>query len=196
MIGIEVDMRQVNAGLKALVESVKNISRPLRSFGAEVVRRTKLSMPSQEHGSPSAVGSPPASHHGGIGLRGSVTYNVLEGQQAVEIGTPLVYGAIQQTGGKILPVEAKALAVPISPTARGRRPRDFDDLFIFQSTSGKHALMLGREVGKGKNRKLEPMFILLRSVTLPARPWLEITVEDADYLGNELQKQFEREMKI
>lgn len=100
-----------------------------------------------------------------------------EKAQLVEVGTNVVYAAIQEKGGTIRPKSAKALAVPVHPDARkAKGPRDFDDLTMIQRSG--HAPVLVRSAGKRKART-DIMYVLLKSVTLPARPFLEPALDDS-----------------
>lgn len=62
-------------------------------------------------------------------------------------------------GGYITRKNAKALTIPISPRAHGKRAREFDDLFKLPSTKGDPDTVgiLTREDGSGG---IEPMFAL------------------------------------
>lgn len=88
------------------------------------------------------------------------------------------YAHIQEKGGDIKPVNAKALAVPIHPDAKktaipeGRSIKDvFPDLVLI---SRKNApALLVRPAGRGMNHgRFDLMFVLVTQVTLKANPYL------------------------
>ena len=86
-------------------------------------------------------------------------------------GPAAKYAAIQDQGGKIFPSSRKALAVPISGSTIGRWPRDFPrgELFMLKRKGGKAPLLVKR-VGDG----IVPMFVLLKSVTIDAKNYVEL----------------------
>jgi len=72
--------------------------------------------------------------------------------------------------GYIRPKNAGALAVPIHPDAKGRKPRSFSDL-VFIKRAGKPPLLI-RKVEKGKNKKIsreDIMYVLKKQVYIPKR---------------------------
>ena len=80
------------------------------------------------------------------------------------------YAGILERGGKILPKNAKALAVPISAEAKSHTsPRDMADL-TFIPRKGKPPLLV-RLIG-GQHERMEVHWVLLSSVTIPAFRWL------------------------
>ena len=205
MIGLKADFKKFARKIEKLVRQVADLSPVARDFGGFVTRRIKTEMPAQEE--PAAAGQPPASHHGGRGLRGSVTNNVLD--VGVEIGTPLVYGAIQHFGGLVRRKNAGALTIPIDKKARGKRARDFAGLFRIPAKRGappedRGILAIRTGVGRdaagkfsrtasgGKN--IKPLFALRTKVTIKPHPWLEITGEDAEYLVVALERQVYKEV--
>jgi phage gpG-like protein len=85
--------------------------------------------------------------------------------------------ALHQSGGTIVPVRAKALAIPISrDAARVGSPRNFPrKLFVPKGTR-----VLAESTGKGK---LLVHYALAQSVTIPARPYLGISTATAERLA-------------
>ncbi|MDD5087198.1 MAG: hypothetical protein PHI18_00165 [bacterium] len=80
---------------------------------------------------------------------------------------------IHEYGGTIVPRTAKALTIPIAAEARGRRARSFADTFLLKR-DGKAPLIMQRVEGGDP----KPLFVLLKSVTLPARPFIEPPEQD------------------
>lgn len=95
-------------------------------------------------------------------LMNSISY-ALEGN-AVRVGTNLRYARIHHTGGVIKPKTAKYLAIPLTKEAAVRKPREFTDTFI-----AKGCIM--RTLADGK---IEALYALKKSVTIPARPYMFI----------------------
>jgi phage gpG-like protein len=91
------------------------------------------------------------------------------------IGTNLVNAAIHQYGGTIRPVNAKALAIPRTLDAfRAGSPRNFPRPLFFGK--GPKASYLAETQQKGRGKKKSPTlvihYLLLKQVTIPARPYL------------------------
>lgn len=92
-----------------------------------------------------AVESSPAAGGGGVRLR-------LQGEIFKR-----AFGEVQVTAQ-----EAEMLTIPWHEEAYGRRAREFDNLFVYQSKRGQ--AFLARPAGKGR---LDFMYLLKKSVTLP-----------------------------
>lgn len=88
------------------------------------------------------------------------------------------YSRIREMGGDILPVNARALAIPVHPDARktaipqGKSIRDiFPDLVLIKSKSG-HPLLV-RSAGRGFNHgRMDIMYVLVTKVHQKAKPYL------------------------
>lgn len=94
----------------------------------------------------------------------------------------LIYAAIQNIGGTILPKTVKNLAIPISDRAKttvGKWPRHYPkgQLTFIKSKRGNALLV---EMTKGKNRKIkEVMFALKKKVVITGKHYLESAAENA-----------------
>ena len=93
------------------------------------------------------------------------------------VGSNLAYARIHELGGTIRPRRAKYLTIPLPATltaqsgaSRGRA-RDFRDTFIKRSKAGN--LIIFRENGGS----ITPLFVLKKSVSIPARPYLRPAME-------------------
>jgi len=105
----------------------------------------------------------------GGNLRNSI-YAIVKGNVAY-IGSNLIYAAMQEFGGAVTPVYAKALTIPISPRAYGKRAGDFDDLFMIER-DGKPPVL-----ARKRGEEIEVMFVLLKKVTIPKQPYLRPALE-------------------
>lgn len=74
---------------------------------------------------------------------------------------------IHEYGCDIVPKKARYLTVPCNPKAKGKRAKDFKNLFFMQAKSGEK--FLARPVGKDS---FEVMFWLTRKVHIPERAFL------------------------
>lgn len=105
---------------------------------------------------------------------------VKTGDRWAEVGTNLEYAAIHQFGGVITARNARSLAIPLNPKARQKRPREWEGLFAYTSRAGHRILALRR------GNRLVPMYILKRSVRIPARPFLSFTDEDIEIMRQQM----------
>lgn len=91
----------------------------------------------------------------------------------------LRYARIHQYGGIIRPQTAKSLAIPLTPEAEKKRPRDWGkDLFFVPSKSGKNPTLCTST----KSGKVTAQYVLMRMVRIPGRPYLVVQKEDAQLL--------------
>lgn len=116
------------------------------------------------------VGQYPAGS-GAVGgnLRNSIYLKVKD--NIAMIGSNLVYAAIQEFGGPIVPVYARALTIPLIPQAIGKRARDFNNLWILHRKDGPPLLVRNTESG------IEPVYVLLQRVFIPKQPYLRPALE-------------------
>lgn len=125
-------------------------------------------------------GSWPPTRRGGTILRDtglfarSVHFRVLD-ERSVAVGSNRPGANIHQFGGTIRPVKAKALAIPL-PGIKGR-PREFEDTFVRSAKldedggKGKRLGIIFQRIGPGKGQ-VRPLFVLMSSVDIPARPFV------------------------
>ena len=114
-----------------------------------------------------------AGSKGGLRDDGSVMLKLVGRYPGVEVGGNSVgvpYAAIHEYGGIVRPVKAKALTIPLAPRYVGTRAREWD-LFLLPR-EGKPALLMNKETN-------EPAFVLLKSVTIPARPYFRPAIEES-----------------
>lgn len=188
--GISMEVRttapEVPERLRRLEGMLRRPERAFRSFAQGKVRRIRESFQRAPKGESAPAGRPPFAHTRDFSR--SIVSQVASDGHSVTIGTVDVRGRILQEGGVIRPVKAKALAIPISEKAYGKRPRDFADLV-------RKGHFLVREIG-GKRSRSEMMFLLTDEVEIKEHPWLVWEDEDTRMLGHELEDQADREVGI
>lgn len=102
-------------------------------------------------------------------LRNSLTYHATA--SSVTVGTNVVYAAIHQFGGVIRAKNGPFLAIPVTALARAAgSPRNMPNLAVAQTLKGQF-VMVDRDRGTVH-------FLLRRSVTMPARPFLGVSDGD------------------
>lgn len=130
----------------------------------------------------SPPGSPPGKQTGHLGRSIQIDDSDLHtglsaGVFTVRVGSNVPYAKIHEIGGKISAKKAKALTVPLNKKARKmaagvRSVRELDLVFI--KRKGKPPL-LAKSHG-GKQARIEPLFILKKSVRIPRRPYMVPTL--------------------
>jgi phage gpG-like protein len=102
---------------------------------------------------------------------------------------------LHQEGGVIVPKRAKALTIPLTKEAvRAGGARHFPrPLFVLSGKDGSGALAERPDKGKARG-KLVVHYLLRKSVTVPARPYLGVSAETAQRIGAVLAQQLARSM--
>ncbi len=155
----------------------KNVQRSLAASAVILHTEIKNQLNKGSSPPPSAPGSPPHKLTGALGQSIQVDLRgVREKTPRARVGPNLFrvpYARIQELGGTIVPKKGKYLAVPLgeegrkaSQSAGAAGLRSLNLVFI--PRRGKLPL-LARKIGK----RIKPLFVLVRSVTLPARPYLK-----------------------
>lgn len=121
----------------------------------------------------------PALHARTERLRGSIHARVRGSGSGVELrlraggrGGNVPYAGVHEYGATIRPRKGQFLAIPLGPArtragvSRFASPRDVPGLFFVPSRSG------GVLVKMGRGKSLTAWFALVRSVRIPARPYL------------------------
>jgi phage gpG-like protein len=114
----------------------------------------------------------------------------------VRQGERVPYADIHETGGVVTPKRVHWLTIPLrdalkpSGVPRGRA-RDFENTFFAYSKAGN--LILFQRKGKGA----VALFLLKKSVTIPARRYMSITAEEArdkiaDIMINRIEKELNK----
>lgn len=112
-------------------------------------------------------------------LVNSRTYKVYATDKKVRCSVNEIYAAIQELGGRIKPDKAGALTVPIHPDAKklvrnGGSAKDMPGLVMIKKKNNPPLLV--RIKDKGKRRRFDIMFVLLKSVQIPSRPYMRPAV--------------------
>lgn len=172
--------------LKGIRDRGGDASRPLASFGGHM-REMVLGHFEREQAADGTAWkkSKRAEREGGktlfssgrlaASVRGAGAVKV--GKLEVRLGSNVKYAGIHQSGGVIRAKSGKYLAIPMR-AARNKRPRDFEGTW-FRRVRGR--LWLFRKKGK-RSPKIEALFLMLRSVTIPARPYLGFDPGSEDVL--------------
>lgn len=81
-------------------------------------------------------------------------------------------------GGTVRPRQAKALTIPLTAAARGRRARDFADTFILRRENKPPLIMQRGNAGSPPTA----LYVLLPAVRIPARPFLTVPESDIEQI--------------
>ena len=112
-------------------------------------------------------------------LLNSISYRIEDDK--IIIGTNVKYAKIHHFGGVITPKKAKYLAIPITKAARVLSPRDFKDTFVSKG-------VIFRKLSDGK---IEALYALKKSVTIPPRPYMFLSRNDKEFIAARLRTYFE-----
>lgn len=88
---------------------------------------------------------------------------------------PVVYAEIHERGGWIVPKKARALTIPF-PGVKGVAANYRANSFIIKKQNGANVGMIATVTGK--RGKLKPLFLLRKSVRLPARYWFSTPIAE------------------
>ena len=169
------------------IESIRRkVTRAVASSAVELQERIKERLNRKASnigngGTPSEPGGPPAKKSGTLARSiQAIDVTTDQNKPTWRVGTAEKYAKIQEFGGRIVPKKAKFLAVPVG-VAGQRAARDAKgdlrslQLRVQRTASGK--LLLVRDVG-GRHAKTEILFVLVKSVTLPARPYFRPSIAE------------------
>lgn len=101
-------------------------------------------------------------------LRKSISYQATRG--SVAVGTNVVYAAVHQFGATIRAKNGPFLAIPVTKSAREKRPREMSGLHVAQTLKGQFILVDAAGVTQ---------YLLREQVTIPARPFLGVSDGDS-----------------
>ena len=165
---IKVDITKAVKKTKTLQNLPKATKYQLTAWGSEFVRYLKQTATKGRYIGKYKGGARTGQLSRGIKKRVLALGNMFK----LEVGTQGVkYARILEKGGTITPKRKQWLTVPL-PGVKGWA-RDYTDAFIIKSKKG-NLLIVER---KGK-RGLKPLFVLKKSVKIPAFHWLEKSLRD------------------
>jgi phage gpG-like protein len=95
----------------------------------------------------------------------------------LEIGTSDKRARLLWHGGTVRPKRAKALAIPVDERIN-RAPREYENTFLLKTPAGKSVGIIMQKIGK---RKLKPLFVLRKQVTIPGWKYIEVTAADREH---------------
>lgn len=120
-------------------------------------------------------------------LVNSITYKI--SGNTILVGTNLKYARIHHEGGTIVPKTAKYLAIPLTPAAKLKSPRDWEDTYIAKG-------IIFRKLGNEKDgEKDEALYKLQKSVKIPARPYLFIDEKDKTQITKLITAYYDSKIK-
>ena len=147
--------------LRDKLTDLEDLNEAIALDAEEMVRRWILAAAPSRHTVAAALGAAPT------GYLSRAADNVTS-QSTPKGAVVTVHGEIFKRwlgDVTVLPKRAKMLTMPVAAESFGKRAKDFQDLRIAKSKAGN--LFLVRDKGRGKNKTVEPLFMLLRKATLP-----------------------------
>jgi phage gpG-like protein len=181
-------IRRTKAWNEAMAVLTKNVQDAVIAAGVITQREIKAELnkgKSNRGATPSAPGSPPHRDTGSLGYKLNVDNSNARStvRPFVRVGSNLPYARIHEFGG-VITAKKGYLPIPLNQVARdmqrraGGSLRNVGGLSTIRSKKGN--LLLGRfKRGKGKaygkgraDNGFEPLFVLKKSVRMPARPYM------------------------
>lgn len=170
MVSQIVDLQRLTRTLDGISERVSDLAPVVRLMAPVAAGEVRQRFNAQQ--SPEGMAWLPLRHRRPRGgklalldtgkLRASISGKA-EGTDTIVVGTNVEYARLHQFGGVIVPRRARMLAIPISPEAqRTGSPRRF------QRPLHSRRRVLGETV----NGRFRAHYVLVRKVTVPARPFL------------------------
>ena len=141
----------------------------LRNLKAASIFTVRTAKANAKPGGPSGF----KTSHGAAGLSGSIGHEIDTAKFKSRVGSNLKYARIQEQGGTISS-KGKKLTVPISDEARKSRGAAYMNDLELIPRKGRNSLL----ARVGENFGLEVHWVLVDSVTLPARPYLRPTINN------------------
>lgn len=116
------------------------------------------------------------------------------GADTVSVHTAHVAGAQKEFGGTIRPKNAKALTIPVSDEARGKRASEFEgggrDLFVLGRDKGDTIGLLGYSEGN----RFHALFVLRKRVVQDPDPWWPTPAQTLRTGNDEASRWAQREL--
>ncbi len=178
------------ARLRQLAKKVDNLLAPVTRIIGSTVKAHLVRLNAQR---PNALGGKCTNYWARAGratamdpAAGTVTITRRGFRYQVKGGTLRASGRLSMVTGKPI----TRLAIPIHAKAHGMNPSELGPLFVLRGKDENRAY-LARTTGRGKNAKLELLYVLKRSVTHKPDPTLlpdERTLNEA--VRAELKKSF------
>jgi len=164
------DEEKVVAALDELGDRAVDLRMPLADFGERMIRKISKRL------------SGPALKERTGRLKGSLAHEETGDSLEVSAGgaDEVDYAAIHHFGGIIRPKKKKFLTIPFPGGPADQRvpmrAADFKDTFVAKGIIFQK---------RGKDH-IEPLFILKKSVTIPASPYMYAEESDVEYLSNSI----------
>ena len=197
---VRIDSRQLTDMLTGMKIAIGDMKKPMDVIGYNMLRSVAKTF--QAGGRPNLWGaSRRAANEGGRTLmltgrlRNSIAFT--SEQFRVVIGTNLRYARIQQEGGTITGKGGKMLAIPLTREARRlavgvRSLREIEGL-QFIPRKGKPPILARVVKARGKRgERIEPLFVLMKSVKIPARPFLVVQDDDLKMIEKVIQRHIDK----
>jgi hypothetical protein len=155
MFNVKIDSTDIDRKTARMIRSLNNPGRCLSAWAQAVAKRARANAVKKS--------------------KGGTFWNEIAKDTRVrsistdsfEVACDHPAGYHKHKGGKIRAKKARALTIPITDEAKGKRAKEFEhggrNLFVFPNSNG----VLGYSAGG----KLHPLFVLRKVVTQKAEPW-------------------------
>ena len=164
------DEETVIKALDELGDRARDLTQPLADFGERLVRKISKRL------------SGPALKERTGRLKGSLAHEETAGTAEISAGGgpgEVDYAAIHQYGGTIRPKKKKFLTIPFPGGPADKRvplrAADFEDTFVAKGI-----------IFQKRGEDIVPLFILKKSVVIPATPYMYLEDSDERYLDESI----------
>jgi len=164
------DEEKVIKALDEIGDRARDLTQPLGDFGERLVRKISKRL------------SGPALKERTGRLKGSLTHEETADTAEISAGGgpgEVDYAAIHHYGGTIRPKKKKFLTIPFPGGPADKRvplrAADFEDTFVAKGI-----------IFQKRGEDIEPLFILKKSVEIPARPYMYLEDSDERYLNDSI----------
>lgn len=200
----EISIERLNKKLLGIVKDLKN-PLPANNVAAEIMlrsvrrnfrdggrpRKWKPSRRALQTGHKTLIGSTRS-------LMTKITKRV--GKHFVEVGLTDKRARLLNYGGKVVPKTAQYLTIPIGLTENekrlGMKARDFKNTYFARASTldldRKEKLFLMQNMGKGEKPRV--LFLLTKSITMPARPFMLFQKQDIVLITKEYARHILKEV--
>ncbi len=125
-------------------------------------------------------------------LKDSFKIKLWKSQIKAQIYSTKPYARIQDQGGTIRPKGHEYLAIPLTPTADRRKPRNFPGLSFIQKDP--HLPVLAKISPKGK---ISPQYVLVHEAKISGRHFIDnVLSRTTSRVGNNVHEAFKRALKL
>ncbi len=170
----KLEIEKLILRVNGIESNLKSINPVMEKISIDMKSQTKLNFRKQQ--TPEGAGWKKSNSGQTLRKTSALMHSIASGygENFAMVGTNKIYARIHQEGGIIKPKNGRYLTIPLSAGARGKSAKEFDGLFSLRLDTGLYLVK-----NKGKN-EIEFMYQLVKSVTIPKRPYMGVNKKMLD----------------